>query len=810
MYIEIQYFQEEISFHLQGKREENPSLSLMKTLFTHSIKFIRKRKYYLLAFFFGLGIWWWFCLPKQLFVTPTSTVLLSHNGALLNAQIAEDGQWRFPYNDSVPEKFKKAIIEFEDRTFYSHIGVSARGIARAIKQNIENGEVVSGASTLTMQVIRMARNKPRTVYQKIVEMIWATRLEARLSKDKILALYASNAPMGGNVVGLDAASWRYFNRSAFDLSWAETATLAVLPNAPSLIHVSKNRELLREKRDRLLQRLHESGVIDKETLEIATKEILPESPKPLPQQAIHLLNNALAEGRKGERIVTNLDADLQKNLIERLQYHHQQLKTNQVFNGAIVVGDILTGKIIGYVGNTQVKEKEHGGEVDVITSRRSSGSILKPFLFAKMIESSDIAPEQVIYDVPTTMAGYSPENYNQKYAGIVPADEALSKSLNVPFVRMLREHGIQKFHSELKKIGMTTLDKPATHYGLSLILGGCEVTLQELTSMYAKMARSVAVYPGKSSIVNADLVCFGEPRQGSRNSVFSPSAAYATIKALEKVVRPNKDKNWQEFETSQRIAWKTGTSFGFRDAWAVGFNKRYVVGVWVGNADGEGRPGIIGVEAAAPILFDVFDYLPRAEWFDKPLDEFVEIEKCEQSGMRANEQCVEKKWVSLPRETEKTGLCTFHRLIFLDESEKYQVTSDCYKIANMKQKPWFVLPPKAGFYFQKRSPTYREVPPMKKGCENSQGNFQLSVLYPKNESRIVATRSESGGYSLGVLEAIHREPNAVLYWHLNNNYLGETSHIHQKEVELVPGRYTLQLLDELGNSEKINFEVVKE
>jgi penicillin-binding protein 1C len=781
----------------------------VKKLVYRTIQFIKKRKYYLLAFFFIFFVWWWFCLPKELFNSPTATVLLDKDGQLLNAQIAQDGQWRFPYNDSVPYKFKEAIIEFEDHRFYSHLGVSPRGIVRALKQNISSGELVSGASTLTMQVIRMSRNKPRTLYQKIVEMIWATRLEARLTKAEILALYASNAPMGGNVVGLDAGSWRYFQRSPSQLSWAETATLAVLPNAPSLIHIGKNRKALKNKRDRLLTRLYKKGTIDKETLKIAKEESLPDNPKPLPQLAIHLMNKALQEGKKGQRITTNLNVDLQKSVIELLDYHHQKLKTNNIFNGAVLIGEIKTGKIIAYVGNTQIEDKEHCGDVDIINAARSSGSILKPFLYGFMIQEGYLTPKQVIYDVPTTMAGYSPENYNQKYAGIVSADEALSKSLNVPFVRMLRDYGIQKFHSNLTKIGMTTLDKPATHYGLSLILGGCEVTLFDLVSMYAKMSRSVSQTPSYNSLTNATLSCYSTIPELNYEPIISPSAAWVTLQAMEHVVRPNKEKNWEEFSTSDRIAWKTGTSFGFRDAWAVGLNTEYVVGVWVGNADGEGRPGVIGVEAAAPILFDVFDLLPKSDWFIKPVDEFVSISICKKSGMRANKNCPEVHPVFLPVESQNSALCNFHQIIFLDKSEQYRVSSNCYSVSDMVQKTWFTLPPKAAYYYQMRTPDYQEIPGFKKGCEEAEVMKQLSVLYPKNESKIVVTRTETGDQSSIVMEALHRDPEAILFWHLNEKYIGSTNHIHQMDKELSPGNYELKVIDELGNSEKIRFVVVK-
>ena len=782
----------------------------MKKLVKRLIKFIKKRKYYILAFFFVLFLFWWNCLPKQLFNTPTSTVLLDKDEKLLNALIADDGQWRFPHNDSVPAKFKTAIIEFEDHTFYSHIGVSARGIARAVKQNISNGKVVSGGSTISMQVIRMSRNKQRTVYQKLVEMIWATRLEAKYTKEEILAIYASNAPMGGNVVGLDAAAWRYFQRSPRELSWAETATLAVLPNAPSLIHVGKNRNALKNKRDRLLKRLFEKGKIDKETMEIAMEEPLPDKPHPLPQLATHLLNKVIGDNKRGQRTITTLDAGLQNQVMNLVDIHHQRLKSNNIFNAAVIVGNIKTGEIISYVGNTNVKEKEHGGAVDVISAPRSSGSILKPFLYGFMLEDGYLTPEQVIYDVPTTMAGYSPENYNQKYAGIVPADEALSKSLNVPFVRMLRDYGVQKFHAKLTKLGMTTLDKPASHYGLSLILGGSEVKLLDLINMYGKMSKSVAQFPNYDSTVNQDFVYSNHTKSSETTPSISAAASWFALDAMQKVVRPNKEKNWEEFNTAQRIAWKTGTSYGFRDAWAVGLNQDYIVGVWVGNADGEGRPGIIGVEAAAPILFDVFDFLPNSPWFEAPYDELVKEKICRKSGSRIGEFCEGYEEKYIPLRAVSTLPCKFHTAIFLDKTKQLRVTSNCYEVPKMQKVSWFSLPPKVAFYYQKRTPDYKPIPPFLEGCVEKDELSQLSILYPKPESKILFSNTENGTKSQVIMEAIHRDDNAVLFWHLDESYLGQTSQIHQFQMSLKPGRHSLKVIDELGNSEKIEFDVVKD
>ena len=770
---------------------------------------IKKRKYYLLGFFLILFIWWYNCLPTQLFNTPTSTILLDSKGDLLNAQIAEDGQWRFPYNDSVPQKFKDAIVQFEDKTYYSHIGVSFRGIARAIKQNISEGRVVSGGSTITMQVIRMARNKNRTIYQKLVEMIWATRLDAKFTKEKILAIYASNAPMGGNVVGLDAASWRYFQRSPSDLSWAETAMLAVLPNAPSLIHLGKNREKLKNKRNRLLDKLFVAGKIDKETLEISKEEPLPNKPKPLPQITPHLLAKAISNNKKGKRIKTTIDKSIQNHVIKTLDIHHNRLKQNNIFNGAVIVCDIKSGKILAYVGNTNVKEKEHSGSVDIISSPRSSGSILKPFLYASILEEGEITPDQVIPDIPTSMAGYSPENYNQKYVGIVPAGEALSKSLNVPFIRMLRDYGNQKFHSKLQKIGMTTLTKPASHYGLSLILGGCEVKLIDLMNMYGKMARTLNQFPAYDSSLNFNFIYTDLHKKVAKEPIVDPSAIWFTFQAMKKVVRPNKEKNWETFSSSQKIAWKTGTSYGFRDAWAVGLNSQYIVGVWVGNADGEGRPGIIGVEAAAPILFDVFDILPKSNWFAKPLDKMEMQKICVKSGYKASDICTEIREELVP-ETENSSLpCPYHINVFLDKTEKYRVTSKCYSVSEMIVKPWFSLPPKIDFYYKKRTPNHQSLPPYKSNCVDLDNISPLSIIYPKNESKIKLPKTVEGEKGKIVLEATHRENSGDLYWHLDENFIGITNHIHQMELKISVGKHTLLVMDELGNSKKVEFLVVK-
>jgi penicillin-binding protein 1C len=375
---------------------------------------------------------YWFCLPSVLFEEPCSTVLESSDGTLLSASIAEDGQWRFPAGDTVPEKFKEALILFEDKRFRSHPGVDLLSMGRALRQNIKAGRVVSGGSTLSMQVIRLSRKgKPRSLFQKGIELVLATRLELRYSKEEVLSLYAAHAPFGGNVVGLEAACWRYFGVDPENLSWAEAALLAVLPNSPSLIHPGKNRTLLKTKRDRLLDKLCEAGKIDAFTCSLSKEEPVPEQPHALPRMARHLLTRMSKEGFARQKIASTVDLHLQQRVEQIIQDHHERLKVNQIFNAAAIVLEVETGNVLAYAGNVESGHGDHGNDVDIISSPRSTGSILKPFLYAAMLHEGKILPRALLPDVPVMINGFAPKNFSREYDGAVPADKALIRS---PFI----------------------------------------------------------------------------------------------------------------------------------------------------------------------------------------------------------------------------------------------------------------------------------------------------------------------------------------------------------------------------------------
>jgi penicillin-binding protein 1C len=763
-----------------------------------------------------LGIWFLFCLPSPLFKNKTCTVLEDSNGNLLTARIADDGQWRFPENHKLPAKFIASIIQFEDRAFFSHHGFNPVAFTRAIIQNIKSKKIISGGSTLTMQVIRLIRNKKnRSVPEKIIEIIMALRLELTHSKSEILALYASNAPFGGNVVGIDAASWRYFGREPEKLSWAESATLAVLPNAPSLIYPGKNQERLFRKRNRLLDQLCAAGIINKETCELSKQEPLPGKPHAIPQLAPHLLQRAAKEGFNGQRIRSTINGHLQERVNDIIENHHRILRSNEIHNACALVLDVNTGNVLAYVGNTSNQGKtEYEGDVDIVNAPRSTGSILKPFLFASMLNDGELLPGTLIPDIPTQIAGYVPQNYNMTFDGAVPAKRALARSLNIPAVRMLQNYGIEKFNHSLKKIGMTTLTFSPDHYGLSVILGGAEGKIWDIGGMYASMARTLNHYTKYNGKYDTDD--FHSPRYISKEATdpdlsnttpLNAASIYYTFEAMVEVSRPDEDASWKQYTSATKVAWKTGTSFGYRDGWSVGVTPQYVVAVWVGNADGEGRPGLVGVQTAAPIMFDIFSLLKPGKWFTPPYDEMEKVPVCKQSGCRATDICEPVSTMFIPKTGLRSEPCKYHRLVHLDATGKYRVNSNCEDVEKMQHKSWFVLPPAMELYYKSKNSSYAQLPPFREDCEITGANA-MEIIYPKQFSKIYVPVELDGTVGSTVFKVAHRSATTTVYWHLDNEYIGSTQGNHQLGLRPEEGVHLLTLVDESGETLVQKFEIV--
>lgn len=765
---------------------------------------------------------WLFCLPRPLFQQPVSVVLEDRNGQLLGARIATDGQWRFPASDSTSTKYAACVIAFEDKRFRWHPGIDPISLLRSLWINVRAGKIISGGSTLTMQVIRLSRNNPpRTIWEKIIEVFMATRLELTYSKQSILNLYASYAPFGGNVVGIEAATWRYYGKSPALLTWAEAATMAVLPNSPALIHPGRNRNALMLKRNQLLDRLRDNGSISATECELSKEEPLPEQPLPLPQLAPHLLDRLATSG--AARFHTSIDKDLQQRITSILARRQEIYRGNEVHNLASIIIDVATGEVLAYVGNVVGSGKEHGESVDVLTAARSTGSILKPYLYALALESGDILPASLLHDVPTQLGQYKPENYYETYDGAVPAKRALIRSLNVPFVLLLQQYGLEKFHFNLQRLGISTLNRPPDHYGLTLILGGAEANLSDITNIYACMARRLGSFYDHNGRYDANdfraPLLLHNPRENAKikpklqtsTDLLSASSIWFTFEAMQQVERPNSTGEWELFRASRPIAWKTGTSFGFRDAWAAGVTPRYAVGVWAGNADGEGRPGLIGVEVAAPVLFEIFEQLPGGErWFDPPYDDMVQAPVCRQSGFRAGTYC-DADTVWIPKNGLKAAVCPYHQLLHLDSTGMWQVNSDCASPAAMQHRPWFVLPPIEEFYYKSKNPGYVSPPPFRADCMGSQlanTAAPMQLIYPKNLTRIYVPVDLNGKLSSTVFQVAHRTPGIEIFWHLDGVYLGSTRIFHQMALQPPVGKHVLALVDKDGYRLEQRFEIV--
>lgn len=738
-------------------------------------------------------------LPQPLLAPPYARALLDRDGHLLAATIAADGQWRFAPLVEVPERFATALVTFEDQRFFVHPGIDPLALARALRDNLSQRRVVSGASTLTMQLARQVHGqRPRTLTNKIIEAWLALRLELRYSKAELLALYASHAPFGGNVVGLNAAAWRYYDRPPQQLSWAEAATLAVLPNSPALIHPGRRRDALAARRDALLQTLHQRGVLTDLDLAVALAEPLPQAPQPLPRWGEHLLFT-LQQQQPQPLYHSTLALPLQRRISQLAAEHGGRLMGEGIQDLAVLVVDHQLGEVVAYVGNHDGADRQRaGGMLDVIQRPRSNGSLLKPLLYGLMLDQGELLPGQLVADVPTHFAGYSPMNYDRDFRGAVRANEALARSLNVPFVRLLRQHGVEPFHRRLRELGLTDLFRPAGEYGLALILGGSESTLWDLVTVYSQLM--VAARDGEQGDYRRPRLLQDEV-PSPLPARLSQGAAWLTLEALLEVVRPGDDMRWRRFSSSQPIAWKTGTSFGLRDAWAIGSNGRYTVGVWAGNAEGQGVATLAGTATAGPVMLDVFAALGRAAWPARPTAALMAVEVCRDDGFLPDGLC-ERSTDWAPRGSHYQQVSPHHVRVHRDAAGA-RVHAGCENPLNMITEAYFQLPPVQEHYWR-RQHSGRRIPAWRADCLAELAEYTdeqpMALVYPQDGTRVLLPVELDGRLGAVLFRAVHRDPQARLQWHLDRRYQGETRVFHDMALRLEPGWHRIRLVDQHGRA----------
>jgi len=479
---------------------------------------------------------------------------------------------------------------------------------------------------------------------------------------------------------------------------------------------------------------------------------------------------------------------------------------------AILVAEVKSGKVIAYLGNAPKTTAEK--DVDMIRASRSSGSLLKPLLYAASLDAGHISPGVLLPDVPSDYDGFRPRNYTRDYDGAVAADEVISRSLNVPSIYLMQQYGVPRLLTDLKRLGITTADRSADDYGLSLILGGAEVNLWEICGVYRNMALDVQTFAGHSSQyldqtyspLHVEALSHDDPvSYSSEPRVFSAGAIHHTLQAMTRLSRPADEGQWERFDSSIPLSWKTGTSYGHRDAWAVGVNAQYVVGIWVGNADGEGRADLVGVKKAAPILFDVLHSLGPQRSLATPYDDLHDIGICEHSGMLATDLCKSIDTVSLALHASHE-LCAYHQRIHLDTSG-HRVLRDCATGPVLEQSH-FVLPPQMAHYYQRIHPEYRDLPEVAPSCASMLRQQQMSLVYPYAHTSIYLPQDQRGNRQMAMAKAVHARRDATIHWHLDDDYLGATTLNHQQSIATGPGRHQLVLVDDRGEEIMQTFVVV--
>ncbi len=718
-----------------------------------------------------------------------SKVVYDKNGQLLSAKIAGDEQWRFPIEGELPEALEKAIVYFEDEYFRSHPGVNPVSMMKAVYVNIKSKRIVRGGSTITMQVMRMYRgNQQRTIRQKMVEMLGAVKLELLYSKKDILKMWASLAPFGGNTVGASTASWRYFDRDLHQLSWAEYATLAVLPNTPSKVHMTKNVSALKAKRDQLLRKLHKNKVLDDTELALALEEDLYFEQKKLPQKSLHFME-FLAERYPAQSIYhTTIDPTLQQQLITTLEEYSGIYQFDGIDNAAAVVVDAQHNEVVAYVGNTRYRGKAMRF-VDCVQAPRSYGSLLKPLLYAYAIDKGYFLPHENIKDIPTNVNGFTPKNFDRKFRGVVPMDRMVSQSLNVPAVRILNYVGVESFHHLLKKdLNFTHLHHDPTHHGLSLILGGAEASMWDLARAYKGMIRNQLRQNDAYNEVN----CLQSGEQQPHSFAFHPTAVWHTLRAMQSVNRPKEEQHFQKLG-GQKVAWKTGTSYGHRDAWAIGTNGRYVVAVWIGNENGDGVYNLTGAKKAAPVLFRMMRYLGYSHKLEEIPVRADQLQACAKSGLLKGHLCTKTTTLKVPHISHQLRHCSQHQIAFSERD-------------NTKDTLYF-LNPVENYYHAQFSGEDLSLPVSIQQSSNIAA--PLNIVYPERNAVIVVPKKLDKEYSNISLKANTAVDGGTLFWFLNGEFLKKTEPPHQLYVDLKAGQYALLINDEAGNRDEVGFEVVR-
>jgi penicillin-binding protein 1C len=752
-----------------------------------------------------------FPFPWERLQRPPAVVVTDRQGEPLRFFLPADQRWRLPIRlIGLPPEVRRALVASEDQRFYSHPGVDPLALARAVWANLRHRKVVSGASTISMQVARMADPGRRTLRSKLREAVRALQIERRYSKDRILEMYLNLTPYGGNVEGIGAAAWFYFGKGPDQLSLGEIALLTALPRSPLRYDPTLHPRAAQVARDRVLGQLASRGVFSRKELDAARREPIPRVRRRPPFLAPHFTEMVAAQfppGLAGEaRVRTTLDRSMQAIAESQVARRAKELRDQGIGNAAVVVIDNQTRGVRALVGSSGYRDTYFQGQVNGAVARRSPGSTLKPFLYAMAMDQGRLVPDSYILDIPTDFAGYVAENYDQRYRGRVTVREALITSLNAPAVRLLAETGLGDFLHLLQRGGLSTLDRPPGRYGLPLILGAGEVRLLDLVNLYATLAQGGRHKPAR--IVEGDGKLRAEP---DPVVLFSPEAARTVTEILTDVRRPDLPEAWDLTRDVPGVAWKTGTSYGHRDAWAVGFSARYTIGVWVGNFDGKPRKGISGSQHAGPLLFDLFRALEsggRGPLKPEGLER-DEIEVCALSHQLPGPFCPDRVRIPYLPGRSKLTACAIHRRMLVDARTGELLAGDCVSRRPHELRLFTLYPPELVAWWRSQGNPVQDVPRLAAGCEGIPDGEPPRIVSPDGNTPYRLRRDSPAEYQKIVLVAQVSPGVRHLYWYQDGALVATTEVATAAGRFLAPvrGEHRLVVTDDLGRSDGVTYKV---
>lgn len=746
---------------------------------------------------FTVALFPFFFLADHLFPLPgfgqSSRQVYASDSSLLHLSLSPDQKWRLKSRPGdISPSLKKVILFREDRWFYYHPGLNPLAVVRAMWQNMTAMHRVSGASTLTMQVARLMERRPRTLRSKLIEVFRALQLEWYYSKDEILAFWIDNVSFGGNIEGIRAASLLYYGCEPGVLSHAQLATLLVIPNNPVYLRPRRDNERLKEERDRWLHRLAQGGLMTPEALQDALAEPLTMRRREAPRDIPHLARYLQHRFPEAESLFTFINPATQHAVVEIVANASRSLRCKNIGNVAVVVMNNATGAVEAYVGSAGFDDYQYQGQVDGLRAVRSPGSSLKPFLYALAFDRGMLTPLMTLNDVPSDFAGYTPENYDQHYSGRVTVTEALTRSLNIPAVKVLEQMGTDLFAELLVHAGFKTIARQRTRLGLSMILGGCGVTALELTRAYSAFARAgIAIKPRfvTGSAIRPD-------------TLFGAGAAWMVAGILAKPTRPDLPLLFENSSNLPPVAWKTGTSYGRRDGWATGFNSHYTITVWAGNFDGGGAVDLSGADVATPILFTLFQTLdkkPVRHWLKQPADiAFREV--CSESGLLPGDSCLHRTTDSYIRSHSLSARCEHLKPVWTNRQATLSFCSECLPPEGAVRR-WYpnLAPELIEWYVDQKIP-FKAIPPHNPRCERVRVAGAPRIITPVADAEYLIALSDSTPL---MLSCQAQADVAYVHWYVNHRYLKKARRSENLFFRPPAGKVTIGCTDDKGRTNSI-------